>query len=175
MRNVKSEFYVGIFLIAALAALLFLCLRVADSTSFSRQPTWTLYANFNNIGGLKTSSPVKIGGVVIGRVTSIGLNTQNFTPRVTMAIDKRYDNAIPDTSSIAIRTQGLLGEQYIALNPGFDDPDLGSTMLKDGDVIQDTKSAIVLEDLIGQFLYKDSNKNEIQKEVSKETNIEPVQ
>lgn len=157
MQKIKNELYVGFFLLAALVALLFLVLRVANSASFGSQPTWKLYANFTNIGGLKIGSPVRIGGVAIGRVTEVELNTKDFTPRVTMAIDKRYDNIIPDTSSLAIRTQGLLGEQYIALNPGFDDPELGSAMLKEGAVVQDTKSAIVLEELIGQFLYKDKD------------------
>ncbi|MCC7981979.1 MCE family protein, partial [Klebsiella pneumoniae] len=82
----------------------------------------------------------------------ITLDPKTYLPRVELDIDERY-NHIPDTSSLAIRTSGLLGEQYLALNVGFEDPDLGTTILKDGGTIQDTKSAMVLEDLIGQFLY----------------------
>ena len=88
-------------------------------------------------------------------------NPKSYLPRVALDIDQRY-NHIPDTSSLAVRTSGLLGEQYLALNIGFEDPDLGTNILKNGNTIQDTKSAMVLEDLIGQFLYKSNsgdNKN----------------
>lgn len=160
MQTKKSEIWVGVFMLLALIALFFLCLRVADVKSLGTEPTWKLYATFNNIGGLKVSSPVKIGGVVIGRVTDIALDEKSLLPRVTMAIEDKF-NQLPDTSSLAIRTQGLLGEQYLALNVGFDDPDMGTAILKDGDTLHDTKSALVLEDLIGQFLYKsgDSSNN----------------
>lgn len=154
MQSKKSEIWVGVFLIMALIAMLFLCLRVADLKSLGTDPTWKLYATFDNIGGLKVSSPVKVGGVVIGRVTDISLEPKTLLPRVTMDISDQYANKISDTSSLAIRTQGLLGEQFLALNLGFEDPELGSAMLKDGDTLRDTKSALVLEDLIGQFLYK---------------------
>ncbi|MBZ6393323.1 MAG: outer membrane lipid asymmetry maintenance protein MlaD [Pantoea dispersa] len=154
MQSKKNEIWVGVFMLAALLALLFLSLRVADLKSLGTEPTWKLYATFDNIGGLKVSSPVKIGGVVIGRVTDISLDDKTLSPRVTMDISEQYANKIPDTSSLAIRTQGLLGEQFLALNLGFDDPELGSAMLKDGGTLRDTKSALVLEDLIGQFLYK---------------------
>ena len=93
---------------------------------------------------------------MIGRVDDITLDPKTYLPRVTLDIEQRYDH-IPDTSSLAIRTSGLLGEQYLALNLGFDDPELGSSILKEGGTIQDTKSALVLEDLIGQFLYKSGN------------------
>lgn len=159
MQSKKSEIWVGVFMLLALVAMLFLCLRVADLKSLGTQPTWQLYATFDNIGGLKVSSPVKIGGVVIGRVTDISLEPKTLLPRVTMAISDEYADKISDTSSLAIRTQGLLGEQFLALNLGFDDPELGSAMLKDGDTLRDTKSAIVLEDLIGQFLYKSGGDN----------------
>jgi phospholipid/cholesterol/gamma-HCH transport system substrate-binding protein len=161
MQSKKNEIWVGIFMLAALLALLFLGLRVADLKSFGTQPTWKLYATFDNIGGLKVSSPVKIGGVLIGRVADISLDQKTLSPRIAMDISEDYANKIPDTSSLAIRTQGLLGEQFLALNLGFDDPELGSAMLKDGGTIRDTKSALVLEDLIGQFLYKSGdNKND---------------
>jgi len=152
MNTRKSEITVGAFLLLALVAVVFLCLRVADVKSLGNEPTWRLYATFDNIGGVKVHSPVRIGGVVVGRVADIELDPKTYLPRVSLDIEERY-NQIPDTSSLAIRTSGLLGEQYLALNVGFDDPELGSSMLKDGSTIQDTKSAMVLEDLIGQFLY----------------------
>lgn len=154
MQSKKNEIWVGVFMLAALLALLFLGLRVADLKTIGTEPTWKMYATFDNIGGLKVSSPVKIGGVLIGRVSDIALDEKTLSPRVTMDISDKYADKIPDTSSLAIRTQGLLGEQFLALNLGFDDPELGSSMLKDGGTLRDTKSALVLEDLIGQFLYK---------------------
>lgn len=161
MQTKKSEIWVGVFLVLALLAALFICLKAADVSSMRTEPTYRVYATFDNIGGLKPSSPVRIGGVVIGRVADITLDPKTYLPRVALDIEDRY-NQIPDTSSLAIRTSGLLGEQYLALNVGFDDPELGTSMLKEGSTIQDTKSAMVLEDLIGQFLYNSKgsdNKN----------------
>ncbi|WP_027713353.1 outer membrane lipid asymmetry maintenance protein MlaD [Dickeya chrysanthemi] len=158
MQTKKHEIGVGVFMLIALCAIVFLCLKVADLKSLGQQQTYRLYATFDNIGGLKARSPVKIGGVVIGRVADISLDTKTYLPRVAMDIDQRYDH-IPDTSSLAIRTSGLLGEQYLALNIGFEDEDMGTSILKDGGTIQDTKSAMVLEDLIGQFLYKSGGNN----------------
>ncbi|HFZ8996129.1 TPA: outer membrane lipid asymmetry maintenance protein MlaD [Citrobacter freundii] len=152
MQTKKSEIWVGIFLLVALLAALFICLKAANVTSMRTEPTYTIYATFDNIGGLKVRSPVRIGGVVVGRVADISLDPKTYLPRVTMDIEERY-NHIPDTSSLSIRTSGLLGEQYLALNIGFEDPELGTSILKEGGVIQDTKSAMVLEDMIGQFLY----------------------
>jgi phospholipid/cholesterol/gamma-HCH transport system substrate-binding protein len=175
MQSKKNEIWVGAFMLAAILALLFLGLRVADLKSFGTQPTWKLYATFDNIGGLKASSPVKIGGVLIGRVADIALDDKTLSPRVTMDISEEYADKIPDTSSLAIRTQGLLGEQFLALNLGFDDPDLGSAMLKDGGTIRDTKSALVLEDLIGQFLYKSGdNKSDDKSQGAESTPTAPA-
>ena len=161
MQTKKSEIWVGIFLLIAFLAALFVCLKAANVTSLRSEPTYQVYATFDNIGGLKISSPVRIGGVVIGRVADISLDQKTYLPRVTLDIESQYSQ-IPDTSSLAIRTSGLLGEQYLALNVGFDDPEMGTSMLKEGSTIQDTKSAMVLEDLIGQFLY--SNKGNDKKE-----------
>ncbi|MEG3132951.1 outer membrane lipid asymmetry maintenance protein MlaD [Rouxiella sp. T17] len=161
MQSKKSEVWVGAFMLIALCAVIFICLKVADIRSFGSAPTYRIYADFDNIGGLKADSPIKIGGVVIGRVNSITLD-KNYTPRVAMDIDQKY-NDIPDTSSLAVRTSGLLGEQYLALNIGFQDPDMGTTILKEGGTLQDTKSAMVLEDLIGQFLYKSGGKDDASK------------
>nr|WP_318384603.1 outer membrane lipid asymmetry maintenance protein MlaD [uncultured Enterobacter sp.] len=152
MQTKKSEIWVGVFLLIAMLAALFICLKAADVASMRSEPTYRIYATFDNIGGLRVHSPVRIGGVVVGRVADISLDQKTYLPRVTLDIEERY-NQIPDSSSLAIRTSGLLGEQYLALNLGFDDPELGTSILKEGGTIQDTKSAIVLEDLIGQFLY----------------------
>ncbi|VFP86778.1 Intermembrane phospholipid transport system binding protein MlaD [Candidatus Erwinia haradaeae] len=156
MQTKKNEILVGFFLLLSLSAILFLCLQVSDLHLPFSTLTWKLYATFDNIGDLKIGSPVKIGGVVIGRVTDIKLDPKNYSPRVSMDIKNQYNN-IPDTSSLKIRTSGLLGEQYLALNIGFSDPEMGTSMLKDGGTIQDTKSVIMLEDIIGQFLYKNDN------------------
>lgn len=95
-------------MLIALCAAVFLCLQVANVKSLGNEPTYRLYATFDNVGGLKARSPVKIGGVVIGRVANISLDPQTYLPKVAMDIDTRY-NHIPDTSSLAIRTSGLLG------------------------------------------------------------------
>lgn len=162
MKNsVKYEFWVGLFLLLGIGALVFLGLRVANVHSFGESQTYRVTATFDNIGGLKVRAPVKIGGVVVGRVSDIELDAQTYLPQVTLAIDEKY-NQIPDNSSLSIKTAGLLGEQYIALNIGFDDGEI--PMLKDGSKITDTKSAMVLEDLIGQFLYGDKKSSETPEE-----------
>lgn len=153
MQSKKTEIWVGVFMLIGLCSLLFLCLKVADVKSLGNEPTYRIYATFDNIGSLKVRSPVKVGGVLIGRVADITLDEKSYLPRVAIDIDDRY-NHIPDTSSLSIRTAGLLGEQFLALNIGFEDEDMGTSILKNGDTLKDTKSAMVLEDLIGQFLYK---------------------
>ncbi|MCR3755639.1 MAG: intermembrane phospholipid transport system, substrate binding protein MlaD [Sodalis sp. Psp] len=158
MQTKKNEIWVGAFMVIALCAIMFLCLKVADIRLVNHVDTYHISASFDNIGGLKVYSPVKVGGVVIGRVVDITLDPQTYIPKVTMDIEQTYDH-IPDTSSLAIQTSGLLGEQYLALNIGFEDLDMGASILKDGDVIHDTKSAMVLEDLIGQSLYKINNRD----------------
>ncbi|MDO4697759.1 MAG: outer membrane lipid asymmetry maintenance protein MlaD [Pasteurellaceae bacterium] len=152
-QSIKYEFWVGLFVLFGLAALVFLGLRVANVQGFSAEKTYTLYATFDNIGGLKARAPIKVGGVVIGRVASIALDPKTYTPRVALAINEQF-NQIPDSSSLSIKTAGLLGEQYIALNVGFV-LEGETTILKEGDTFFDTNSALVLEDLIGQFLYGD--------------------
>lgn len=153
MQSKKTEIWVGLFMLIVLCSVVFICLRVADLSSLNKHSTYQLNAIFDNVGGLKVRSPVKIGGVVVGRVVDISLDQKTYQPKVVMEIDERY-NEIPDTSSLSIRTSGLLGEQFLALNMGFYDEEMGVSILKDGGSIQDTKSAMVLEDMIGQFLYK---------------------
>ncbi|ACQ68539.1 outer membrane lipid asymmetry maintenance protein MlaD [Candidatus Hamiltonella defensa] len=162
MHTKKYEVWVGLLMLSGISAILFLCLKIANIHLITPQSTYEIYANFDNIGGLKMHSPVKIGGVVIGKVSDISLKGPNYTPRVTIDIDSQYHH-IPDTSSLAIRTAGLLGEQFLALNLGFEDAEMGTTILKSGDTIKNTSSALVLEDLIGQFLYKSGEKSSIHK------------
>jgi phospholipid/cholesterol/gamma-HCH transport system substrate-binding protein len=132
-----------------------LMLKVADSQLGGQSESYRLYAKFDNVGGLKVRSPIKVGGVVVGRVTNISLDSEDFTPLVAMDISKQFNN-FPDTSSVAILTSGLLGEQFIGLTPGFIDEE-ENTILAANDHIEDTRSAMVLEDLIGQFLYGNSD------------------
>lgn len=146
----KLEFWVGSFVLAGICAILVMIFQVADVKGLGTNDTYSLRAEFDNIGSLKVRAPVKVGGVVVGRVSSIVLNKSSLLPVVTMAIDSQY-NQFPDNSSLHILTAGLIGEQYISLIPGFIFED--EEMLKDGDLIEDTKSALILEDLIGQVLY----------------------
>lgn len=146
----KTELWVGSFILAGICAVLIMIFQVADVKGIGSNDTYSLNAEFDNIGSLKVRSPVKVGGVVVGRVTSITLNPESLLPVVGMAVNSQYDQ-FPETSSVQILTSGLIGEQYIGLTPGFVFDD--EQMLVDGDFIEDTKSALVLEDLIGQVLY----------------------
>ncbi|MBH9740975.1 outer membrane lipid asymmetry maintenance protein MlaD [Vibrio navarrensis] len=157
----KTELWVGSFVLAGICAILVMIFQVADVKGLGSGDSYALKAEFDNIGSLKVRSPVKVGGVVIGRVSSIELNPQTLVPIVTLSINSRY-NQFPETSSVQILTSGLIGEQYIGLVPGFVFDD--EQMLKDGDFIEDTKSALVLEDLIGQVLYSVGNKEESKRE-----------
>lgn len=153
MTSRKVEIMVGFFVMLAIAATLLLAMKVANQGVTGQNETYTLFAKFDNIGGLKERSAVKVGGVVIGRVEHISLDPEDFTPVVTLSISKEF-NAFPETSSVSILTSGLLGEQYVGFQPGFlfDEEDQ-ELLLQDGEYIEDTKSALVLEDLIGQFLF----------------------
>ena len=150
MSQKKLELWVGVFVLSAILSFAVLVFNVAGVSLKGEGNTYSLYASFNNLGGLKERAPVKLGGVVIGRVEEITLDVENYTPVVKL---RMYENKgmYPETSSLSILTSGLLGEQYIGITPGFIDDDID--MLADGDRIDDTKSALVLEDLIGQFIY----------------------
>ncbi|REL25647.1 outer membrane lipid asymmetry maintenance protein MlaD [Thalassotalea euphylliae] len=150
MTSKKLELTVGFFVALGLAALLALALKVADSGISGNGQTYELYAKFDNIGGLKVRSPIKIGGVVIGRVSNIALDDEDFTPIVTLEIFSEYQG-FSEATSVSILTAGLLGEQYLGLDPGFVDESVDT--LVPGDFIEDTKPALVLEELIGQFLF----------------------
>lgn len=155
MTTRTMELLVGIFMAAAIAALLFLALQVAHKGDTTRGETYTLIAKFDNIGGLKVRSPVKVGGVVIGRVSAIELTGEYYEPTVELQISKKFAN-LPETSTASILTSGLIGEQYIGLEPGFIDEFV--MMLGNGDEITNTNSAMVLENLIGQFLFSQGDK-----------------
>ncbi len=146
MQQSKSDFWVGLFVLVGAVALVFLALQSANLLSLNFQKTYTVTARFDNIGGLKPKAAVRSAGVVVGRVESINFDDQVFQANVTMAFEKRY--AFPKDSSLKILTSGLLGDQYIGIEAGADENNL-----KDGDRIVSTQSAVVLENLIGQFLY----------------------
>jgi phospholipid/cholesterol/gamma-HCH transport system substrate-binding protein len=146
MKKNALDFWVGLFVVLGFIALLFLALKAGNMSSLSFQPTYPVKLKFDNIGGLKVRAPVKSAGVVVGRVASIGFDTNTYQAVVTIDLDKQYQ--FPKDTSAKILTAGLLGEQYIGLDPGGD-----TEMLKAGDTISMTQSAIVLENLIGQFLY----------------------
>ena len=150
----KVEFMVGLFAALGIAALLMLALKVANSGMSGNGETYQLYAKFDNIGGLKVRSPIKVGGVVVGRVSDISLDEEDYTPIVTLTIDTQY-NQFSEATSVSILTAGLLGEQYIGLLPGFMDESVAT--LEAGDFIEDTKPALVLEELIGQFLFSEGS------------------
>lgn len=155
MKFSKIEFGVGLFMVIGIIAAVIMSLKVAGLVLDSSTDTYTVHAKFDNIGSLKLRAPVRIGGVVIGRVDKIYLDPKELVPIVDLSIQKQY-NELSSESKASILTSGIIGEQYISITPGFYDEDLGSTYLKDGDYIQDTGSAIVLEDLISKFLYNSS-------------------
>ena len=146
MERSRSDVWVGLFVLLGAAAILFLALQSANLLSLSFQPTYHVVAKFDNIGGLKKQAAVKSAGVVVGRVESVALDPKSFQARVTLALETRY--TFPKDSSLKILTSGLLGEQYIGVEAGADDKNLAA-----GDTITATQSAVVLENLIGQFLY----------------------
>ena len=146
MKREKNDFWVGLFVLLGLVALVFLALRAGNLSSFSFAPTYQVQARFDNLGGLKVRAPVKSSGVVVGRVAGVSFDNQRYQAVVTLDIEKSFQ--FPKDSSASILTSGLLGEQYIGLTPGGEEK-----MLAQGDTIQYTQSAVVLEELISKFLY----------------------
>lgn len=147
MNKTVLDLWVGLFVIAGIAALLFLALKVGSTSAITASDSYEVVARFENIGGLKPRAPVKSAGVVVGRVADIQFDNETYEAAVTLRLDKRY--AFPKDSSAAILTSGLLGEQYIGLDAGGD-----SVKLKEKDRILITQDAVVLENLIGRFLYE---------------------
>ena len=144
MERTTLDLWVGIFVVAGIAALVVLALKVGNLSTYNTSETYQLQAHFTNVGGLKPTASVRSAGVLVGRVTSIVLDTERYEAKVTMSIDKRYQ--FPEDTFANILTSGLLGEQYIGLMPGGEE-----AMLKDGGEFKKTQSAVVLEDLIGKF------------------------
>jgi phospholipid/cholesterol/gamma-HCH transport system substrate-binding protein len=140
------DLWVGLFVVAGIAGLVVLAFKVGNMSTIGSGETYSITANFDNIGGLKPRAAIKSAGVVVGRVTAISFNNDRFTAKVTMAIEKNY--RFPKDTTASILTSGLLGEQYVGLEGGGDDQ-----MLKAGDNIRLTQSAVVLEKLISQFLF----------------------
>ncbi len=149
MQRSKNDVWVGLFVMLGAAAILFLAMQAANLLNLSFQSTYRVEARFDNIGGLKPKSAVRSGGVVVGRVEAITFDDQTFQARVTLALESRYK--FPKDSSLKILTSGLLGDQYIGIEAGAEEK-----VLAVGDVITSTQSAIVLENLIGQFIYNKS-------------------
>ncbi|MDB5863830.1 MAG: transporter substrate-binding protein [Betaproteobacteria bacterium] len=147
MERSTLDLWVGLFVCAGIGALLVLAMKVGNMTTGGiGGESYTVYANFDNIGGLKPRAAVKSAGVVVGRVTSLGFDNERFNARVVLSIDGAFK--FPKDTTASILTSGLLGEQYIGLEAGGDPANLA-----DGDSIKLTQSAVVLEKLISQFLY----------------------
>lgn len=151
MRTRFVEMAVGLFLVAGLAALFFLAIKVSGLSDESSKPSYKVYASFQNVGGLTVRAKVTMAGVVIGRVTDIALDPKTLKARVTLDVFNEVKEISTD-SVASILTSGLLGEKYIGLVPGADE-----TYIKNGDEIEQTQSALVLEELIGKFLFNKAN------------------
>ena len=147
MTRKAVETTVGLFLLIGVAAIIWLALKVGNWSPATTH-NYEVTAHFDNIGGLTMKAPVTLAGVTIGRVASIGIDADDYSARITLQIDQAHDNLPTDTSA-AILTSGLLGAQYVGLDPGAEE-----TYLKDGDRIEITQSAVVLEHLIGQILIR---------------------
>ncbi|GJL75345.1 outer membrane lipid asymmetry maintenance protein MlaD [Nitrosomonas sp.] len=146
MQRATLDLWVGLFVVIGIGALMILSLKVGNLNTYGVSDSYVIKGNFENIGGLKARAPVKSSGVVVGRVTDIQFSTQSYDAIVTMNIDSRYQ--FPKDTFASILTAGLLGEQYIGLDAGGDE-----VMLKAGDIIMKTNSAMVLEEMIGRFLF----------------------
>ena len=146
MERTTVDLWVGIFVVAGIAALVMLAMKVGNLGTYNVSEAYQVHAYFSNIGGLKPKASIKSAGVLVGRVTDITLDTERYEAKVVMSLDKRYQ--FPKDTFANILTSGLLGEQYIGLVPGGDDQ-----MLKNGEQLKMTQSAVVLEDMIGKFLY----------------------
>ena len=139
------EILVGLFVLLGMLGLVFLAMKAANLGQVGGGDTYTVQARFDNIGGLKVRAPVRSAGVTVGRVTSIKLDAKTFQGVVTMEVERDFQ--FPKDSSAKILTAGLLGDQYVGMEPGGDDKNLAP-----GDTLAQTQSAVVLENLIGQFL-----------------------
>lgn len=150
MQHSKTlDALVGLFVASGIIALFFLAMQVSNLSSFITPEGYLVSARFENSGGLKVKSPVSVAGVRIGRVSNIWFDPETFQSVVELRINTKY-NTLPDDTNASIYTAGLLGEQYVSLDPGGSD-----TYLENGGEIDITQSALVLEEIIGQYLFKD--------------------
>ncbi len=152
MQRSKNDLWVGLFVLIGASAVLFLALKAANLLSFNFDSTYRVMAKFDNIGALKAGAAVKSAGVVVGRVESITFDDKTFQARATLAMQSKY--AFPKDSSLKILTSGLLGEQYVGMEAGAEEKNLAS-----GDSIKTTQSAVILENLISQFLFSKAEGN----------------
>lgn len=162
MERTTIDLWVGIFVAMGVAAILGLAMKVGNLTTSNIGSTYTVTANFENIGGLKPRAPVKSAGVVVGRVDDIKFEPATFEAVVSLSVDKRY--AFPKDTFANIYTAGLLGEQYVGLEAGGDE-----VMLKSGDKITQTQDAVVLEKMISQFLYNKASEEPKETKATKPT------
>lgn len=146
MERTTLDLWVGVFVVVGIGALVMLAMKVGNLGTYNRSETYQVSAYFDNIGGLKPKASIKSAGVLVGRVNSISLDAERYEAKVDMSLDQRYQ--FPKDTYASILTSGLLGEQYIGLMPGGDDEMLGN-----GQQIKKTQSAVVLEDLIGKFIF----------------------
>jgi phospholipid/cholesterol/gamma-HCH transport system substrate-binding protein len=161
MNRSAIDLWVGVFVVAGIAALLFLALKVGNLATFSSGQTYRVDARFANIGGLKVRAPIKSAGVVVGRVAEIRFDNESYEAVVSMNLESAY--AFPRDTTAKILTSGILGEQYVGLEAGGD-----GVMLKSGDRLRLTQSAVVLENLISQFLFSKASEAKSEKEPAKE-------
>lgn len=157
MNRATIDAWVGVFVAAGFAALLFLALKVGNLASFTTAESYQVQAKFANIGGLKVRAPIKSAGVVVGRVTEVRFDNESYEAIVTLNLDQRFQ--FPRDTAAKILTSGLLGEQYVGLEAGGD-----GVMLKQGDRLRLTQSAVVLENLISQFLFSKAAEDKDAKE-----------
>ncbi|MFM2408156.1 MAG: hypothetical protein RL358_898 [Pseudomonadota bacterium] len=146
MERTTVDLWVGMFVVGGIAALVMLAMKVGNLSTYNVAETYQMQAYFSNIGGLKQKASIKSAGVLVGRVTDITLDAERYEAKVTMSVDKRYQ--FPTDTYANILTSGLLGEQYIGLIPGGDEQ-----MIKAGEQIKHTQSAVVMEELISKFIY----------------------
>ena len=146
MQRSKNDVWVGLFVMLGVVAVVFLALQAANLLTLNFQSGYRVTARFDNIGGLKPQAAVRSAGVVVGRIESISFDDKIYQARVVLSLNKNY--VFPKDSSLKILTSGLLGEQYIGIEAGFEE-----TNLADGDTVTATQSAVVLENLISQFLF----------------------
>jgi len=153
MQRATLDLWVGLFVITGIGALMVLSLKVGNLDTYNGSETYVIKGNFENIGGLKVRAPVKSSGVVVGRVVDIQFSTKTYDAIVAMNIEDRYQ--FPKDTFASILTAGLLGEQYVGLDAGGDDE-----MLEEGDTIMKTNSAVVLEEMIGRFLFDKASEDD---------------